>query len=75
MSVAASKNVESCKDMQQYIAPVEWFSAYCMTENGTMEDIVDHEDAFISGDYLDSLSDEISLMESNLNDIIYGSKS
>lgn len=74
LSVAASKNPEACKDMQQYIAPIEWFSAYCMTETGTMEDIVDHDDAFISGDYLDSLSDHISSMESDLNEIIYGSE-
>ena len=37
-----------------------------------MKDFVDQDDAFISGDYLDSLSDEISSMESNLDDIIYG---
>ena len=72
LSVAASKNAEACKDMQQYVAPLNWFSAYCMTEEGTMKDIVDQDDAFISGDYLDSLSDEISSMESDLDDIIYG---
>lgn len=74
LSVAASKDAEACKDLSQYVAPIEWFSAYCMTDEGTMKDIVDHEDAFISGDYLDSLSDDISLMESKLNDIIYGSE-
>lgn len=73
LSLAASKDAEACKSMQQYVAPIEWFSAYRMTETGTMEDIVDREDTFITGDYLDSLSDEISSMESKLNDIIYGS--
>lgn len=72
LSVAASKDEEACREMLQYIVPTEWFSAYCMADDGTMNDILDHEDAFISGDYLDSLSDEISLMESMLNDIIYG---
>lgn len=74
LSVAASKNASACDNMSQYVAPIEWFSAYCMSEDGTMKDIVDHEDSFISGDYLDSLSDEISMMESKLNDIIYGSE-
>ena len=72
LSVAAAKDADACKSMAQYVAPIEWFSAYCMSDDGTMKDIVDHEYAFISGDYLDSLSDEISLMESKLNDIIYG---
>lgn len=57
---------------QDSIVPVNWFSAYCMTEEGKMEDIVDHEYKFIMGDYLDSLSDEISELSSTLDDVIYG---
>lgn len=54
------------------ILPSEWFSAFRMTEAGSMEDIVDHEDNFIKGDYLDSLSDFLSDESAKLDDIIYG---
>ena len=54
------------------ILPSEWFSAFRMTEAGGMEDIVDHEDNFIKGDYLDSLSDFLSDESAKLDDIIYG---
>lgn len=51
--------------------PLEWYSAYCMTDEGKMESIVDEEYHFISGDYLDSLSDEISMLSSELDEKIY----
>lgn len=54
------------------VIPVDEFSAYALNEDGTCSDIVDREDKFISGDYLDSLSDILSEKESKLNNILYG---
>ncbi len=58
-------------DMAAYAIPLDWFSAYCMTDEGKMESIVDEEYHFINGDYLDSLSDEISMLSSALDEKIY----
>lgn len=57
---------------KQLVIPVEEFSAYALKEDGTCSNIVDREDHFISGDYLDSLSDILSEKESKLNNILYG---
>lgn len=55
--------------------PLSWYSAYRMTDSGTMENIVDDEYHFIKGDYLDSLSDEISEMTAHIDELIYGHES
>lgn len=70
-AVANEKQAVSLTD-EAPVLPIEWFSAFRMTENGGMEDIVDHEDNFIKGDYLDSLSDFLSDESAKLDDIIYG---
>lgn len=51
---------------------IDAFSAYQLTDQGTVEDIVDHDYHFVKGDYLDSLSDILNERESKLDDIIYG---
>ena len=63
---------EKLGNMKDYAILISWYSAYCMTEEGTMENIVDNEYHFIMGDYIDSLSDEISAMSSELDEMIYG---
>ena len=50
---------EKMGDMLEYAIPISWYSAYCMTDEGKMENIVDDEYHFIMGDYLYSLSDEM----------------
>ena len=45
-----------------------------MSDEGKMENIVDDEYHFIIGDYLDSLSDEISELSSELDEMIYGNE-
>ena len=65
---------EKIKEMLEYAIPISWYSAYCMTDEGKMENIVDDEYHFIMGDYLDSLSDEISELSSELDEMIYGNE-
>lgn len=54
------------------ILPIEYYSAYWITEDGHVEDIVDREYGFIMGDRLDEISDILSEETEELNDIIYG---
>lgn len=54
------------------ILPITSFSAYWITQEGTLEDIIDREYGFIFGDYLDMISDTLSDETERLNDIIYG---
>ena len=65
---------EKMENMLEYAIPISWYSAYCMTDEGKMENIVDDEYHFIMGDYLDSLSDEISELSSELDEMIYGNE-
>ncbi len=72
VAMAKEKGVEDeIGDLAAYAIPIDWFSAYCMTDEGKMESIVDEEYHFINGDYLDSLSDEISVLSSDLDEKIY----
>lgn len=48
------------------------FSAYTITEFGTVENIIDEETNLIKGEYLDSISDTFDNMTYELNEIIYG---
>ena len=77
MKVALAKEKkldEKMKEMLEYAIPISWYSAYCMTDEVKMENIVDDEYHFIMGDYLDSLSDEISELSSELDEMIYGNE-
>lgn len=72
VALAKEKGLEAdLGDLVEYVIPLDWFSAYCMTDEGKMESIVDEEYHFINGDYLDSLSDEISEISSELDEKIY----
>ncbi len=72
VAMAKEKGAENeIGDLVAYAIPIDWFSAYCMTDEGKMKSIVDEEYHFISGDYLDSLSDEISVLSSDLDEKIY----
>ncbi len=72
VAMAKEKGVENeIGDLAAYAIPLDWFSAYCMADEGKMESIVDEEYHFINGDYLDSLSDEISVLSSELDEKIY----
>lgn len=74
MKVALAKKIgleSENSRLAEYVIPLEWYSAYCMTEEGKMESIIDEEYHFINGDYLDSLSDEISEISSELDEKIY----
>lgn len=73
-AMAKEQGYEIPASLQKSIVPSQWFSAYCLNEQGLMENIVDHEYHFIKGDYLDSLSDEISALSSFLDDKLYGFK-
>lgn len=57
---------------EDYILPIENFSAYWITPDGTLENIVDKEYGFIAGDQLDMISEILSDETEKLNDIIYG---
>ena len=57
---------------EENILPMEYYSAYWITEDGRVEDIVDREYGFIMGDRLDEISDTLSEETELLNDIIYG---
>ena len=46
MKVALAKEKkldEKMKEMLEYAIPISWYSAYCMTDEGKMENIVDDE--------------------------------
>lgn len=48
------------------------FSAYSISENGTVENIIDDETSLIKGEYLDSISERFDDMTYRLNSILYG---
>jgi predicted ATPase len=57
---------------EDLIMPFENYSAFLVTDDGRVEDIIDKEYGFIIGDNLDKLSDILSDETEKLNDIIYG---
>ena len=57
---------------EDFILSMKYYSAYWITEDGRVEDIVDKEYGFIMGDRLDEISDTLSEETEKLNDIIYG---
>ena len=49
MKVALAKEKkldEKMKEMLEYDIPISWYSAYCMTDEGKMENIVDDDPFF-----------------------------
>jgi len=67
--IAPAKTEDIVNDM--YLLPINQFAAYSF-ERGTMRNILDKVTGFISGDYLDSISEKINDCSNRLNDIIYG---
>ena len=57
---------------EDLIMPFENYSAFLVTDDGRVENIIDKEYGFIIGDNLDKLSDILSDETEKLNDIIYG---
>ena len=57
---------------EDLIMPFENYSAFLVTDDGRVENIIDKEYGFIIGDNLDMLSDILSDETEKLNDIIYG---
>lgn len=57
---------------ERCILPIDYFSAYWITKEGYLEDIIDKEYGFIAGDQLDMISDVLSDETEKLNDILYG---
>ena len=57
---------------QECILPLEYYSAYYVTQDGRMENMMDSETGLIKGEYLDSVSETTENELNELNDIIYG---
>lgn len=54
-----------------FILPANQYSAYCINDNGGLDNLIDSETGLIMGDYLDSISDEVDNTMFLLNQIIY----
>ena len=57
---------------QECILPLKYYSAYYVTQDGRMENMMDSETGLIKGEYLDSVSETTENELNELNDIIYG---
>ena len=57
---------------ESVILPSDYYSAYWINEEGTLEDIVDREYGFIVGDKLDEISELLTIETEKLNTLIYG---
>lgn len=57
---------------QDCILPLKYYSAYYVTQDGRMENMMDSETGLIKGEYLDSVSETTENELNELNDIIYG---
>ena len=54
------------------ILPLKYYSAYYVTQDGKMENMIDNETGLIQGEYLDTVSETTEKELNQLNDIIYG---
>lgn len=54
------------------ILPLKYYSAYFVTQDGKMENMMDNETGLIKGEYLDAISETTETELNQLNDIIYG---
>ena len=57
---------------QDCILPLKYYSAYFVTQDGRMENMMDKETGLIKGEYLDAISETTENELNQLNDIIYG---
>ena len=57
---------------QDCILPLKYYSAYYVTQEGKMENMMDSETGLIKGEYLDAISETAENELNQLNDIIYG---
>ena len=57
---------------QECILPLKYYSAYYVTQDGRMENMMDNETGLIKGEYLDAVSETAENELNQLNDIIYG---
>lgn len=73
-SVAWEKDKKATSEIvpDNYILPVGSIGAYYLTENGTLQDIVDSELQMVSGLQLDGVSELVDESIAALNSIIYG---
>lgn len=56
---------------EECILPLSYYSAYFMSKDGTMENMIDRQTRLIMGEYLDSVSEEVEEALNRLNDIIF----
>lgn len=64
---------ETLKHIQEdCILPLKYYSAYFVTQDGRMENMMDNETGLIKGEYLDAISETAETELNQLNDIIYG---
>ena len=57
---------------EECILPLKYYSAYYVTQDGRMENMMDSETGLIKGEYLDAVSETTEKELNQLNDIIYG---
>lgn len=72
-SAAAEKDAEAACAVvpESRQLPASDFSAYYVTPTGGMVDVMDRENGFINGDFLDEVSDVVDEQAFRLNEIIY----
>lgn len=56
---------------KEEILPLDWYTAYYIKPDGKVENLIDEEDHFIKGDYLDAISSTVDELSYQLNEIIY----
>lgn len=71
---AFSKNREETLGViaEEYILPLKYYSAYFVTQDGQMKNMMDRETGLIKGEFLDAVSETTEDELNRLNDIIYG---
>lgn len=71
---AFSKNREETLGViaEEYILPLKYYSAYFVTQDGQMKNMIDRETGLIKGEFLDAVSETTEDELNRLNDIIYG---
>jgi hypothetical protein len=63
--------VDDIVNYNRYI-PSNYYTSYYINDNGTFEDLIDHELPMISGLELDGVSDWVEEQISRVNELIYG---
>ncbi len=71
---AFGKNREETLNIisEECILPLKYYSAYFVTQDGQMKNMMDRETGLIKGEFLDAVSDTTEDELNRLNDIIYG---